>query len=110
MNTHKNLENSCRDAYVSFPMKNPFSLLRLMDATKEILIEGGKFTMFLQLQYYYISYLPKYCKITSLKYEVCFLMRNIYPELQNYNSLTIFHLNNFNLYHVVIIRNRNRVN
>ena len=51
MNTHKNLENSCRDAYVSFPMKNPFSLLRLMDATKEILIEGGKFTMFLQLQY-----------------------------------------------------------
>ena len=56
MNTHKNLENSCRDAYVSFPMKNLFSLLRLMDATKEILIEGGKFTMFLQLQY--TIYLP----------------------------------------------------
>ena len=59
MNTHKNLENSCRDAYVSFPMKNLFSLLRLMDATKEILIEGGKFTIFLQLQYlkWYTIYL-----------------------------------------------------
>ena len=45
MNTHKNLENSCRDAYVSFPMKNPFSPLRLMDATKEVLNEGGKFTI-----------------------------------------------------------------
>ena len=51
MNTQKTLENSCRDAYVSFPMKNPFFLLRLMDATKEILNEGGKFTILLQLHY-----------------------------------------------------------